>query len=112
MVCVMQNDVVRIRMQLPDEEEVTLQPAHIYRSNLRQQRQLLQSSEPIITEVPVAWTATENELRDSLSQYKSHRVLHFTEVGHVVLNTYRAWDRRRSHASLDKWRFMLYTSVN
>ena len=108
----MQNDVMRIRMQLPEEDKEGIQPSRRQKMNQKQQRQLQQASEPIITQVPVDWTATENELRDSLSQYKSHRVLHFTEMGHVIMNSYRAWDRRRSHASLDKWRFLLYTSVN
>ena len=108
----MQNDVIRIRMQLPEEDKEGLQPSRRQNLNQVQQRQLQQASEPIITQVSVDWTATENELRDSLSQYKFHQVLHFNEMGRVVLNSYRAWDRRRSHASLDKWRFLLYTSVN
>lgn len=77
-----------------------------------QQRQLQQASEPIVTQTPVSWTVTENELRDSLSQYSAHRLLHITDMGHVVLNTFRAWDRRRSHASLDRWRFLLYAPVH
>ena len=77
-----------------------------------QHRQLQQASEPIVTQTPVSWTVTENELRDSLSQYSAHRLLHITDMGHVVLNTFRAWDRRRSHASLDRWRFLLYAPVH
>ncbi len=104
---------MRIRLQLPEQitEELSQSlPEHL--RDPRQQRQLQQSSGPIVTQVLVSWTVTENELRDSLSQYKSHRVLHITDMGHVVLNSYRAWDRRRSHASLDRWRFLLFASVH
>ena len=110
---VIQAGMARVRLQLPaqDSEGVIqqLQPQH---KAHRQQRSLLQAADPIVTQVPVAWSITEDELRDTLSQYKDHRLLHLTEMGHVVLNSYRAWDRRRSHASLDRWRFVLYASVD
>ena len=107
-----QEDVVRVKLQPSeaDNQDMFWQ-SHRQSEHESMQRHLQQASEPIITQTPVAWTVTERELRDSLVQLKAHRVLHFTEVGHVVMNTYRAWDRRRSHASLDKWKFLLYTPV-
>ena len=104
---------MRIKLQLPEQDDEGMaQQRRQHNSNQRQRRPLLQASDPIVTQTPVAWTITEDELRDSLSQYRDHRLLHFIEMGHVVLNSYRKWDRRRSHASLDRWRFMLYTAVN
>ena len=69
------------------------------------------SSEPIVTQQPVSWIMTEAELTDALSRYQDERVLHITDMGHVVLNSYRAWDMRRSHATHDNWRFTLFAAV-
>ena len=113
-----QDDVMRIRLQLPDQLREPLpdqEPVHASQhlpEQSRVQRQLQQMAEPIVTQVPVSWTVTETELRDTLSQYQSHRVLHMTDMGHVILNSYRGWGRRRSHASLDRWRFLLFASVH
>lgn len=113
MACVIQDGVAHIRLQLPEQgDERSTQQVQQQQNVHGQQRSWLQAADPIVTQVPVAWSITEDELRDTLSQYKDHRLLHFTEMGHVVLNTYRAWDRRRSHASLDRWRIMLYASVD
>ncbi|KAL3151812.1 hypothetical protein ABBQ38_012780 [Trebouxia sp. C0009 RCD-2024] len=107
------DGVAHIRLQLPEQgDERSTQQVQQQQNVHGQQRSWLQAADPIVTQVPVAWSITEDELRDTLSQYKDHRLLHFTEMGHVVLNTYRAWDRRRSHASLDRWRIMLYASVD
>ena len=103
---------MRIRLQLPEEQDNARLPQPIRQQRLNQRLLQQQASEPIITQTPVPWTVTEDELKFSLSQYKDHRLLHFTEMGHVVLNSYRKWDRRRSHASLDRWRFLLYTAVD
>lgn len=109
-----QDDVMRIRLQLPEQlpKQHPEQLSQPLPEHSRQQRQLQQMTEPIITQISVSWTVSENELRDTLSQYQSHRVLHISDMGHVVLNSYRAWDRRRSHASLDRWRFLLFTAVH
>lgn len=113
-----QDDVLRIRLQLPDQlpeplpDQVPVQASQHLPGHLPGQRQLQQMTEPIVTQIPVSWTVTENELRDTLSQHQSHRVLHMTDMGHVILKSYRGWDRRRSHASLDRWRFLLFASVH
>ena len=108
---------MRVRLQLPEQlpeqhSEQLSQPLPEHLRQQQQQRQLQQMTEPIITQISVSWTVSENELRDTLSQYQSHRVLHISDMGHVVLNSYRAWDKRRSHASLDRWRFLLFTAVH
>ncbi len=108
-----QDDVMRIRLQLPNQlPEPFPDQIPVQASQHLPERQLQQMAEPIVTQIPVSWTVTETELRDTLSQYQSHRVLHMTDMGHVILNGYRGWDRRRSHASLDRWRFLLFASVH
>ncbi|DBA89705.1 TPA: hypothetical protein ACH3X2_004594 [Trebouxia sp. C0005] len=112
------DNVTRIRLQMPDQlpeplpNQVPVQASQHLPEHLRVQRQLQQMAEPIVTQMPVSWTVTETELRDTLSQYQSHRVLHMTDMGHVILNSYRGWDKRRSHASLDRWRFLLFAFVH
>lgn len=102
---------MRIRLQLPEQQDDARLPQPI-RHHRSSQRSLQQALDPIVTQTPVPWTVTEDELKYSLSQYRDHRLLHFEEMGHVVLDSYRNWDRRRSHASLDRWRFLLYTAVD
>ncbi|DBA94310.1 TPA: hypothetical protein ACH3X1_001922 [Trebouxia sp. C0004] len=110
------DDVVRITLQLPDQLPepfpVPVQASQHLPEHLRVRQQLQQMAEPIVTQIPVSWTVTETDLRDTLSQHQSHRVLHMTDMGCVILNSYRGWDRRRSHASLDRWRFLLFASVH
>ena len=87
-------------------------------NRLQWQRQLLGAldsipqSQPIVTQQPVSWIMTEAEIRDTLSKYSNERVLHITDMGHVVLNSHRAWDKRRSHATHDNWRFTLFAAVH
>lgn len=102
---------MRVRLQLPEQQDDARMPQPI-RRHRSSQRLLQQASDPIVTQTPIPWTVTEDELKYSLSQYSDHRLLQFEEMGHVVLNSYRNWDRRRSHASLDRWRFLLYTAVD
>lgn len=45
------------------------------------------------------WSVTEHNLREALDKYKHHKVLHFEEIGHVLLDTHRQWSRRRAHAT-------------
>ena len=109
---------MRIRLQLPNQlpeplpDQLPVQASQYLPEHLQVRRQLQQMAEPIVTQIPVSWTVTEAELRDTLSQYESHKVLHMTDMGHVILNSYRGWDKRRSHASLDRWRFLLFSSVH
>ena len=64
-----------------------------------------------VNQTAMPWVVTESELRDTLSQYSQHRVLHFAEMGRVLLNTYRMWDRRRAHATHDNWRITQFSAV-
>ena len=65
-----------------------------------------------VNQTAVPWVVTESELRDTLHQYSQHRVLHFAQMGHVLLNSYRLWDRRKSHAYHDHWRTTLFSAVH
>lgn len=60
----------------------------------------------------VPWVVTESELRETLHQYSQHRVLHFVQMGHVLMSKYRMWERRRSHATHENWRTTLFSAVD
>lgn len=47
------------------------------------------------------WSMTESRLREIVHEYDQHKVLHFTDIGHVLLESYRLWDSRKSHATYD-----------
>ena len=80
---------MRIRLQAPEHARL---PQPIRQQRFTQRWLQQQASEPIVTQTSAPWMVTEDELNYSLSQYDDHRVLHFTEMGHVVrhvLNSYR-----------------------
>lgn len=50
------------------------------------------------------WSVTEDRLRDVLHKFKKHKVLHFNEMGHVLLDGHRQWESRKAHATHDVYR--------
>lgn len=89
----MQADVMRIKLQMPTKAAP-------------------RAVDQEVNQTMAPWSVTESELRDSLRSYVQHKVLHFTEMGHVALNSFRLWDKRKSHATHDFWRTTMFSAVH
>ena len=84
---------------------------HKQQQQSQQYSQFADALQTVIDQQPVSWVLTEGDLRASLAQSSTQQVLHILDMGQVVLISQRLWDRRRSHASFDQWRWTLYGVV-
>ena len=98
----LQADVIRVLVQ-PPISEVQQQETLMHHGEEHQEPADQSSTQPVLP-----WIVSEDELRGHLAEYSRHHVLHLTGTGHLTMEINRKWERRRSHATQDRWRFILF----
>ena len=48
-----------------------------------------------------AWSITQTRFHETLQEYDQHKVLHFTDLGHVLLESHDCGTDHASHATYD-----------